>query len=144
VPPASPLVAGTGATGTSSAAADGVLDGVVVVEAEVAIGVVATVGGGPPAPLPADSYGWEPDPPTGVVPGGVGVPLGAEGEEALASKGWVKTCRHDNYIRKYKDGATLTSGSGPSSGPRSGTSAAVAAAIAATAVAAGAPGGDHP
>jgi hypothetical protein len=37
-PPASPLMAGAGAVGTSSAAADGVLDGIAVVEAAVAIG----------------------------------------------------------------------------------------------------------
>jgi hypothetical protein len=37
-------VAGTGAAGTSSAAASGVLDGVTVVEAEVAIGAVAATG----------------------------------------------------------------------------------------------------
>jgi hypothetical protein len=86
VPLASPLMAGTGAAGTSSAAADGVLDGVAVVEAEVAVGAVAAAGGGPPAPLPADSCCWEPDLPAGVVPSGVVTPLGAEGEEALASK----------------------------------------------------------
>jgi hypothetical protein len=55
VPPASPSMAGVGATGTSSAAADGVLDGIVVVEAAVAIGAVAAAGGGPPAPLPVDA-----------------------------------------------------------------------------------------
>jgi hypothetical protein len=75
-----------------------------------------------------------------MVLGGVGEPLGAEGEEALASEGWVKTHQHDNYTRKNKEGATLTWGPGPSSVPGSGTSAAVAVAT----TAAGAPGGDHP
>jgi hypothetical protein len=41
-PPASPLMAGVGAVGTSSAAADGVLDGIAVVEAAVAVGAVGT------------------------------------------------------------------------------------------------------
>jgi hypothetical protein len=89
-PPASSLMAGTGAAGTSLAVADGVLNGVAVVEAEVAVGVDAAAGDGPPAPLPADYYCWEPDPPAGVVPDGVGVPLGAEGEEALASKDGIR------------------------------------------------------
>jgi hypothetical protein len=48
-------MAGVGAVGTSAAAADGVLDGIAVVEAAVAVGAVAAVGGGPPAPLPADA-----------------------------------------------------------------------------------------
>jgi hypothetical protein len=96
-PPASPRVGEMGATGTSSTAADGVLDDVVVVEAEVAIGAVAAAEGGPLAPLPGDSCCWEPDPSTGVVPGGLGAPLGAEGEEALSGKGWVKTRWQNNY-----------------------------------------------
>jgi hypothetical protein len=79
-------VVGTGAAGTSSVAVDDVLDGVAIVEAEVVAGAVAAAGGGPLAPLLADSCCWEPDPPMGVVPGGVGAPLGAEGEEALTSK----------------------------------------------------------
>jgi hypothetical protein len=54
-PPATPLMARTGAVGTSPAAADGVLDGATVVEAKVADGAVTAVGGGPPAPLPADT-----------------------------------------------------------------------------------------
>jgi hypothetical protein len=41
-PPVSPSMAGVGAVGTSSAAADGVLDGIAVVEAAVAIGAVGT------------------------------------------------------------------------------------------------------
>jgi hypothetical protein len=55
VPPASPSMAGVGAVGTSSAAADGVLDGIAIVEAAVAVSVVAAAGGGSSAPLPADA-----------------------------------------------------------------------------------------
>jgi hypothetical protein len=73
-----------------------------------------------------------------------GATLEAEGEEALASKGCVKTHRHDNYTRKNKDGATLTWGPGPSSDPGSGTFAVVVVVAAAVVAAAGAPGGDHP
>jgi hypothetical protein len=54
-PPTSPSMAGVGAVGPSSTAADGVLDGITVVEAAVAVGRVAVAGGGPPAPLPADA-----------------------------------------------------------------------------------------
>jgi hypothetical protein len=85
---------GVGAVGPSSAAADGVLDGIAVVGAAVAVGAVAAAGGGPPAPLPADACCWKLDPPD-MVSGGGGVALGAEGEEALTSKEWVKTRRHD-------------------------------------------------
>ena len=38
----------------------------------------------------------------GMVSGGGGTTLEAEGEEALASEGWVKTRRHDNYTRGKK------------------------------------------
>jgi hypothetical protein len=73
-PPVSPSMAGVGAVGTSSAAADGVLDDIAIVEAAVAVGVgpaaagppvgawelggavsAAAAGGGSPAPLPADA-----------------------------------------------------------------------------------------
>jgi hypothetical protein len=37
-----------------------------------------------------------------MVSYGEGTTLRAEGEEALASKGWVKTRWHDNYIRRKK------------------------------------------
>jgi hypothetical protein len=117
---------GTGVAGTSSAAADGVLDGVTIVEAAVAAD-------GSPATLLADACCWEPDPPVGMVSSVGGAPLEAEGEEALTSKGWVKTCRHNNYTRENKDGAKLTWGPGPSSGPGSGMPAAVAVAAAAAA-----------
>jgi hypothetical protein len=73
--------------------------------------------------------------------------LGAEGKEALTSKGWVKTRRHDKQINGKK-GVALTWDPGPSSDPRSGVTAASAAAVAATVVVAagvvGAPGEDHP
>jgi hypothetical protein len=54
------------------------------------------------APLPAGAYYWEPDPPAGMVFGGGGTALEAEGEEALSSEGWVKTCQHDNYTHGKK------------------------------------------
>jgi hypothetical protein len=72
--------------------------------------------------------------------------LGAEGKEALTSKGWVKTRRHDKQINGKK-GVALTWDPGPSSDPRSGATAASAAVIAAAvivAAAGGAPGEDHP
>jgi hypothetical protein len=39
---------------------------------------------------------WEPDGAVSAAAarGGGGTTLGAEGEKALTSKGWVKTCRH--------------------------------------------------
>jgi hypothetical protein len=52
---ATPATAGVGAAGTSSAAADGVLDGVADVEAVVAVDAAAAAGGGSLAPLPADA-----------------------------------------------------------------------------------------
>jgi hypothetical protein len=53
--PASPSMAGVGAVGTPSAVVDGVLDDITLVEAVVAVGVVAAAGGGPSVPLPADA-----------------------------------------------------------------------------------------
>jgi hypothetical protein len=102
-PPASTSMAGVGAVEASSAAADGVLDGIAIVEAVVAVGAVGTpstaatpldvgaAAAGPPAGA------WEPGGAVSVaVAGGRGgAALGAEGEEALASKGWVKTRRHN-------------------------------------------------
>jgi hypothetical protein len=41
-PPTSPSMAGVGAVGTSSAAADGVLDDITVIKAAVAVGAVGT------------------------------------------------------------------------------------------------------
>jgi hypothetical protein len=41
-PPLSPSMAGVGVVGTSPAVADGVLDGIAVVEAAVAVGAVGT------------------------------------------------------------------------------------------------------
>jgi hypothetical protein len=60
VPPASPSMAGAGAVGASSAAADGVLDGITVVEAAVAVGAVGTpsTAAAPPLlPDPSSSVG---------------------------------------------------------------------------------------
>jgi hypothetical protein len=54
-PPASPSMAGVGAVGPSSTAANYVLDDIAVVEAMVAVDGVAAARGGPPAPLPADA-----------------------------------------------------------------------------------------
>jgi hypothetical protein len=79
-PPASPSTAGVGAVGTSSAAADSVLDGIAIVEATVAVGVVGTtpttvtplgVGAattGPPA------RAWEPGGAVSVAAAGGGPP----------------------------------------------------------------------
>jgi hypothetical protein len=102
-PPASTSMAEAGAVGASSAAAVGVLDDIAVVEAMAAVGAVGTpsaaaaplgVGAAAAGP-PAGAYG-----PIGAVSmaaagGGGGMALGAEEEEALTSKGRVKTCRHD-------------------------------------------------
>jgi hypothetical protein len=55
VPPVSPSMVGVGAVGASSAATDGVLDDIAVVEVAVAVGGVAAARGGPPAPLTADA-----------------------------------------------------------------------------------------
>jgi hypothetical protein len=102
-PPASTSMAGAGAVGASSAAADGVLDGITVVEAVVAVGAVGTpsavvapldVGAAAAGPPPG---AWGPDGAVSAVAagGGRGATLEPEGEEALASKGWVKTCQHN-------------------------------------------------
>jgi hypothetical protein len=102
-PPASPSVAGASVVGASLAADGGVLDGIVVVEAVVAVGAVGTpsaaaapldVGAataGPPAGA------WEPGGTVSAAAagGGGGAALGVEGEEALTSKGWVKTHQHN-------------------------------------------------
>jgi hypothetical protein len=84
-------MAGAGAVGASSAAADGVLDGIAVVEAVVAVGAVGVAAAEPPVGA------WEPGGAgsAATAEGGGGAALGVEGEEALMSKGWVKTRRHD-------------------------------------------------
>jgi hypothetical protein len=101
-PPASTSMAGTSTAGASSATTDGVLDDITVVEAVAAAGGVGTPSAaalplgigtataGPPART------WGPGGAVSAAPagGGGGTALGAEGEEALTSKGWVKTCRH--------------------------------------------------
>jgi hypothetical protein len=102
-PLASTLMAGAGAVGASSAAADGVLDGIAVVEAVVAVEAVGTPSA---AAMPLDIGTAAAGPPTGAwepggavsvaaAGGGGGTAIGAEGEEALTNKGWVKTHRHD-------------------------------------------------
>jgi hypothetical protein len=89
----------------SSATADSVLDGITIVEAVASVGAVGTP---PPPPAAAAPLGvgaavarpiagsWGPDDAVLVAAagGGGGTTLGAEGEEALTSKGWVKTYRH--------------------------------------------------
>jgi hypothetical protein len=84
-PPTSTSIAAAGAAVASSAAADGVLDGVAVVEAVEAVGAVGPTAGawGPDGAVSAAAAG-----------GGGGTTMGAEGEEALTSKGWVKTYWH--------------------------------------------------
>jgi hypothetical protein len=93
---------GVGAVGTSSAAVDGVLDGIAVVEAAVAFGAVGTPSAATSLDVGTDTAGlpagaWEPGGAVAaeVAGGGGGAALGAKGEEALRSKGWVKTRRHD-------------------------------------------------
>jgi hypothetical protein len=109
VPPASPLMVGVGAVGTSSAAADGVLDGITVVEAAVAVGAVGTPSAATPLDVGAAAAGppagaWEPGSAVSAIAagGGGGTTLGAEEEEALTSKGWVKTRRHDKQTNGKK------------------------------------------
>jgi hypothetical protein len=102
-PPALTSMAGAGAVGAASAAADGVLDGIAVVEAMVAIGAVGTLSAAAtPLDVGAAAAGppagpWEPGGTVSVAAagGGGGVALGAEREEALTSKGWVRTHRHN-------------------------------------------------
>jgi hypothetical protein len=96
-------MAGVGTVGTSSIAADGVLDGIAVIEAAVAVGAIGTPS---TAAMPLDVGAAAAGPPAGAwepggavsaaaIGGGGGATLGAEGEEALTSKGWVKIRRHD-------------------------------------------------
>jgi hypothetical protein len=102
VPPASTSIAAAGAATASSAAVDSVLDDITVIEAVAAVGAVGTpsaaaapLGVGAAAARPT-AGAWGPDGAvsTVAVGGGGGTTLGAEGEEALTSKGWVKTYRH--------------------------------------------------
>jgi hypothetical protein len=144
------LMVGAGTAGASSVAADGVLDGIVVVEAVAAIGAVGTpsaaptplgVGATAAGPL-AGAWGAGGAVSVAAAGGGGGTTLGAEGEEALTSKGWVKTHRHDKQITGKK-GVALTWGPGPSNDPGSVATAAFAVAAVVVAVA-GAPRGDRP
>jgi hypothetical protein len=101
-PPASTSIAVAGAAVASSAAVDGVLDGIAVVEVVAAVGAVGTpstaaaplgVGAAIARPI-AGAWGPNCVVSTIAARGGGGTTLGVEGEEALTSKGWVKTCRH--------------------------------------------------
>jgi hypothetical protein len=88
-------MAGAGAAGASSAAADGVLDGITVVEAVAAaeaVGtpstVVARLGiGAAAAGPPAGAWGPSGADSAAAAGGRGGTTLGAEGEEALTIKG---------------------------------------------------------
>jgi hypothetical protein len=105
---------GAGAVGASSAAADGVLDGIAIVEAVAAVGAVGTssaaatllgVGAAAAGP-PAGAKG-----PGGAVSAvaagsGGGMTLGVEGEKALTNSGWVKTHRHDKKTNQKERGFT--------------------------------------
>jgi hypothetical protein len=102
-PPTSTSMARAGAVGASSAAVSGVLDGIAVVEVAAAVGAMGTPS---LAVTPLDVGAAAAGPPVGawgaggtvlaVAAGeGGGAALGAEGEEALTNKGWVKTRRHD-------------------------------------------------
>jgi hypothetical protein len=96
MPPRSHLVSGAGAgppVGTSSTAtapsAGTAAAGPSAGMWEAGGTVPAAVGCAPPTPL---SCCREPDPPAGLESGGGGATLGAEGEEALTNRRWVKTC----------------------------------------------------
>jgi hypothetical protein len=109
-PPALTSMAGVGAARASSATADGVLDGITVVEDVAAVGAVGTpsaaatplgVGAAAVGPL-VGAWG-----PSGTISaaaarGEGGMTLGAEGEEALTSKGWIKTRQHDKQINRKR------------------------------------------
>jgi hypothetical protein len=101
-PPALTSMAGAGVVGAPSAAADGVLDDITVVEAVTAVRAVGTpsataaplgVGAAASGP-PAGAWGHGGSVSAAAAGGGGGTTLGGEGEEALTSKGWVKTYRH--------------------------------------------------
>jgi hypothetical protein len=107
-------MAEAGAARDSSVAADGVLDGIAVVEAVAAVRAVGTSSA---AAAPLGVGAADAGPPVGVWgPGGVvsataaggggGTTLGAEGEEALANNGWVKTRRHDKKTNQKERGFT--------------------------------------
>jgi hypothetical protein len=146
-PPASTSMVGAGAVRASFAAADGVLDDIVVVEATAAIGAVGTPSAAAaPLDIGATAAGaWGPGGAVSVAAagGGGGTTLGAEGEEALTSEGWLRPVGMINRLIKKK-GAPLTWGPRPSSDPGSRVTAAFAAAAAAVVAAASATEGDHP
>jgi hypothetical protein len=101
-PLASPSMVEVGAVGTSSVVVDDVLDDITIVEAAVAFGAVGTSSAATSLDVGAVAAGplaraWEPGGAVSAVAagGGGGTTLGVEGEEALTSKGWVKTRQHD-------------------------------------------------
>jgi hypothetical protein len=75
-PPASPSVAGAGAVGASFAAVDGVLDGITIVEAGVAVGAVGTPSA---AATPLDVGAAAVGPPAGAWELGGAVSVAAAG-----------------------------------------------------------------
>jgi hypothetical protein len=97
--PVSASIVATGAAGASSAAVDGVLDGIAVDEAVAAVGAVGTpFAAAAPLGVGATAAGstaraWGPGGTVSAVAarGEGGTTLDAEGEEALMSKGWVNT-----------------------------------------------------
>src|SRR5688572_10554793 len=99
-------MAGASAVGAPSAAADGAPDNIAVVEAVVAAEAVGTPSaavaplgiGAAAAGPPAGAWGTGGTVSVAAAGGGGGTTLGVEGEEALTSKGWVKTRRHDKQI----------------------------------------------
>jgi hypothetical protein len=133
-------MAGAGAAGASSTATDGVLDSITVVEGVAAVRAVGTPSAAAaPLGIGADAAGppagaWGPGGAVSAAAarGGGGTTLGVEEEEALTSKGWVKTHRHD----KQRGHTHLVPG--PSIDPGSEATAASAAAIVVAVVAAAA------
>jgi hypothetical protein len=112
--PTSTSMAEAGTVGASSAVADGVLDVIIVIEAAAAVGAVGTPSAAAaPLDIGAAAAGpptraWGPDGAVSAIAagGGGGTALGAEGEEALTSKGWVKTHRHDKQTNQKERGST--------------------------------------
>jgi hypothetical protein len=113
-PPASTSIVATSVVGASSAATDGVLDDIAVVEAVVAIGTVGTPSDiaaplGVGAAVAGSIAGaWGPGGTVSAVAarGEGGTALGVEEEEALINKGWVKAHRHGKKTNQKERGFT--------------------------------------
>jgi hypothetical protein len=96
-------MAAAGTAKASSTATNGVLDDIAFVEAVAAVGAVGTPStaatplgvGAAAAGLPAGAWGPSCAVSAAAAGGDGGTTLGAEGEEALIGKQWVKTYRHD-------------------------------------------------